>query len=311
MTTEIRVWQIVDRNLEPIDVSMIQAGRREVEDLEVWIKSHPFILGGGILIIGEQVPTRSGFIDFLGIDESGNLVIIELKRDKLAREVLAQAIDYASDVAMWDEDKVGEVCLKSTGQEIQDYLNENFADLDLSDLVLNKTQRILLVGFSIEESLQRMIEWLSNTYGVSINAVVLKYIKTKGGDELIARTMIIPEDLANEIVGKRQFKIATSDVPGTYNDEELESLLRGYLSEERLTPRRIKEILLPLCLSHDVVTRDMIKRKFIEKENVADEGKAGIILTTISRELEIKQRDYRQGRGRKRTTGLWKDTKGW
>jgi RecB family endonuclease NucS len=89
MTTEIRVWQIVDGNLEPIDISMIQAGRREVDDLEKWIKSHPSILGAGILIIGEQVPTKSGFIDFLAIDDAGNLVIIELKRDKLPREVLA------------------------------------------------------------------------------------------------------------------------------------------------------------------------------------------------------------------------------
>jgi hypothetical protein len=292
MTTEIRVWQIVDGNLEPIDISMIQAGRREVDDLEKWIKSHPSILGAGILIIGEQVPTKSGFIDFLAIDDSGNLVIIELKRDKLPREVLAQAMDYASDVATWDEDKIGEVCLRFTGQQIEDYLNENFGDLDFTELVLNKTQRILLVGFSIEESLQRMIEWLSNNYGVSINAAVLKYIRTKGKDELIARTMIIPEEVAKEIVGKRQIKISMSDVPGNYSDEELESLLRGYLSEQRLTPRRMKEILLPLCLSHNVVTREMIKRELIEKENVADEGKAGIILTTISRELEIKQRDY-------------------
>ena len=150
MTTEIRVWHIVDGNLEPIDVSLIQAGRREVDDLEVWIKSHPSILGGGILIIGEQVSTKSGFIDFLGIDESGNLVIIELKRDKLAREVLAQAIDYASDVAIWDEDKIGEVCLRFTGQQIEDYLNENFTDLDLTDLVLKRPREYYLSAFPLK-----------------------------------------------------------------------------------------------------------------------------------------------------------------
>jgi RecB family endonuclease NucS len=51
------------------------------------------------LIIGEQVQTKSGYLDFLGIDKNGNTVIIELKRDKLPREVIAQTIDYASDVA--------------------------------------------------------------------------------------------------------------------------------------------------------------------------------------------------------------------
>jgi len=40
-----------------------------------------------------------------------------------------------------------------------------------------------------------MSKWLSNNYDVSINAVILKYIKTKNGDELIARTVIIPEEI--------------------------------------------------------------------------------------------------------------------
>ncbi len=43
-----------------------------------------------------------------------------------------------------------------------------------------------------------MIEWLSGNYGVSINAVYFKYIRTKSGDELIARTMIIPEEVEKE-----------------------------------------------------------------------------------------------------------------
>ncbi|MDI9434532.1 MAG: hypothetical protein QM396_00820 [Euryarchaeota archaeon] len=40
-----------------------------------------------------------------------------------------------------------------------------------------------------------MIEWLSDNYGVGLNAIILKYIKTRGGDEFIARTMIISEDV--------------------------------------------------------------------------------------------------------------------
>jgi len=158
MTTEIKVWQIVNGNLESIETSMIEAGRREADDLEKWIKTNPIILGEDVLIIGEQVQTKSGPADFLGIDKSGNTIIVELKRDKLPRKVLAQAVDYASDIASWDTDKLSEVCTKFTGQSLEDCLNENFEEIDLEDLSLNKTQRILLVGFSVDESLQRMIE---------------------------------------------------------------------------------------------------------------------------------------------------------
>jgi len=292
MATEIKVWQIVNNKLELIETTMVETGRKEVEDLEKWIQSNPLILGQDILIIGEQVSTKSGTIDFLGIDKSGNLIIIELKRDKLPREVLSQTIDYASDVASWDVDKISEICTKYTGSGLEEYLSEKFEDIDLEDLLINKTQRILLVGFSIEESLQRMIEWLSNNYGVSINAVILKYVRTKNGEELIARTVIIPEEIEKERIRKRQIQISMSDEPGNYDIEELKSLLKRYLSERRTTPRRIRDILLPLCLKHKIVTREMIKKELINKGEAENEGKAGIILTTISREIGIERRDY-------------------
>jgi len=83
-----------------------------------------------------------------------------------------------------------------------------------------------------------------------------------------------------------------SDEPGSYEHDELVALLRSYLTESRLTPRRMREIDLPLCLDHDVVTREMIKNELIRRKEATDEGKAGIILTTISREIGIEQRDY-------------------
>lgn len=250
------------------------------------------IISQDILIIGEQVQTRSGVIDFLGIDQLGNLLIIELKRDRIPRVALAQAIDYASDVASWEIEKINEICLKLRNQNLEDYLNENFENIDLEDLVINKAQRILLVGFSIEEPLQRMIEWLSNTYNVNVNALLLKYFKTKSEDEMLVRTMIIPEEVERERIRGKQFKILMSDEPGNYEDEELKELLIKYLTEDRKTPRRIKNILIPLGLENNIVTREMIKKNLIGNEETKDEGKAGIIITSISREIGIKKRDY-------------------
>jgi len=43
--------------------------------------------------------------------------------------------------------KISEVCTKYTGRGLEDYLSEKFEDVDLEDLTINKTQRILLVGF--------------------------------------------------------------------------------------------------------------------------------------------------------------------
>ena len=49
------------------------------------------------MLIGRQVPTAHGkFIDLLAMDIEGNLSVIELKKHRAPREVVAQSLDYAS-----------------------------------------------------------------------------------------------------------------------------------------------------------------------------------------------------------------------
>src|SRR5437762_2911787 len=59
------------------------------------------------MIIGRQVPTPWGkFIDLLCIDGEGKIVVLELKRDKTPREVVAQALDYGSYVKTIQADEL-------------------------------------------------------------------------------------------------------------------------------------------------------------------------------------------------------------
>jgi hypothetical protein len=209
MSTEIKLWEMKEGALIPSEISLAEAGRTEKNDLEQWIKSNSDILGEDIIIIGEQVMTKRGPLDFLCIDRSGNLVIVELKRDMLHREALAQAIDYTSDIASWDIDKLNSECEKYTGKKIEEYLSENFdlEDEELENISVNRFQKILLVGTRVDESLERMVEWLSNNYDININVLILKYTKTKSGDEIIARTTIIPESIEQEKTQRHQKRI--------------------------------------------------------------------------------------------------------
>jgi RecB family endonuclease NucS len=88
--------------------------------LEPWLASNPEIIGPDIIIIGGQVMTKSGPIDLLGIDRSGNTVIIEIKRPELPIETLAQAIDYASDVAEWTVERLSEICADYTKKTFEE-----------------------------------------------------------------------------------------------------------------------------------------------------------------------------------------------
>lgn len=291
MSTQIKTWEIIDSKLKEISSSLIIEGKKEKYDLEEWLSSNPEILGSDIAIIGRQVATRSGQLDLLGLDRNGNTVIIELKRDKLPREVLAQAIDYASDIARWDVEKISEISSKYTGKSLDDFISETFGDeIAIENININQIQRILLVGFSIEDSLERMIEWLSGNFNLNINAVILHYIKTESGTEFLSRTTIIPEEVEKERT--RKFSIPMSDEPGSYDMSELKDLLTNYFNQDLKSARRIKKVLLPECLKKGVVTREELKQAFIDYDEPNAEKNAGYFMSLISLQVGMKKNDF-------------------
>lgn len=296
MATEIRTWEIIDGALMEVSTSLVENGRKEREDLEKWIKTEVNILGDDVRIIGQQVYTDSGPLDYLGIDSKGNLVIVELKRDRLPREALAQAIDYASDIAKWERDRISEVCINYTGQSIDDFIAENYEDIDEDSFVINESQRLLLVGFSIDSSLARMIEWLSDRYDLAINAILLKYVKTSSGNELLSRTAIIPEEVEKDKINKKKYILEMSDDSGNYEEEELKDLLERYLRKDLWSSKRIKNIMLPYLLKNkDGVTREDLKQEFLRvggELGGKDNKQAGIYIALISNQLGQKKKDY-------------------
>jgi hypothetical protein len=292
MTTEIKTWQIADGHLVNVKSSLADEGRKEAVDLEKWIVSNPGIIGHDLTVIGEQVQTRSGPLDVLAIDRQGNLVIVELKRDKLPREALAQGIDYASDVATWSVDRISEVCSRFTGKSLEDTLTEAYPEETLDNINVNESQKILLVGFSIETSLERMITWLSETFSVGINAIVLHYVVTSSGDELLARTSLISEDVVEQRVQQRKFSIPMSDEPGEYELDELRSLLVRYLSQPMVSARRIESVLLPACLKYGKVQRELLKEELVRLGEAEDMTNAGYALTSISSQIGMEKNDF-------------------
>jgi hypothetical protein len=65
--------------------------------LEELIQSDPTILGEPLLVIGRQVPTAHGkFVDLLAVAADDTLHVLELKRDRTLRDVVAQVPDHGS-----------------------------------------------------------------------------------------------------------------------------------------------------------------------------------------------------------------------
>lgn len=292
MGTEIKTWEIRDGKPVAVESTLAASGRTEALDLEAWIEADPGIVRPGLRLIGRQVMTSSGPLDLLAIDRSGDLVIIELKRDRLPREALAQAVDYASDLATWSIDKISEACVKYTGESLEDVFSTSFPEVDLETTKINDRQRIVLVGFGAETALERMVEWLSENYGVSINAVILKYVRTAAGSETLTRTAIISEDLEEKRSRDKKFTIPMSDEPGQYSEDDLRRLLFNYLSQDLVTARRIRDVLIPGCLKQEKLTRDELKEEFLRQNPDVEPNKAGFSLSVISGQLGMKKNDF-------------------
>lgn len=306
MGTEIKTWEIIDGKPVIVKSTLASSGRTEALDLESWIEADPSIIRSGLRLIGRQVMTSSGPLDLLAIDRSGDLVIIELKRERLPREVLAQAIDYASDLATWTIDKISEACVKYTGESLEDVFSTSFPQVDLEATKINDRQRIVLVGFGAETALERMVEWLSENYGVSINAVILKYVRTAAGSETLTRTAVISEDLEEKRIQDKKFTIPMSDEPGRYNEDELRRLLFNYLSQDLVTAQRIRDVLIPACLKQEKLTREELKEKFLRQNPDVDPAKAGFSLSVISGQMGMKKNDFlRQVIGYEYPTYAW------
>jgi hypothetical protein len=162
-------WEIGE-DARPVRLS---AGQIDLErHLEDWIEHDVGIAADDVLLIGRQVVTSFGTqLDLLGIDAEGNLVIIELKRGRTLRETVAQALEYAAWASKLTYEEVVTLATNRFGSG--DAFRQAFMDqlgMSLPD-TLNSGQRILLVAPEIADSTAAVIEYLSDTYQVPINAV--------------------------------------------------------------------------------------------------------------------------------------------
>lgn len=93
MPIEIGLWRLDGNKAVPVPTSSLDKESR----LEEVLKSDIGILDLDVLVVGRQVRTTWGkVLDLLCIDAQGDLFVVELKRDRAPREVVAQALDYGS-----------------------------------------------------------------------------------------------------------------------------------------------------------------------------------------------------------------------
>jgi hypothetical protein len=200
MAEEVRIWQADESDaLTEIKRSKLDREAR----IEKWISSDISLLSPDLLKIGEQVVTASGGrIDLLCVDRSGNLVIVELKRDRTPREVTAQALDYASWVKELDAETIDAIAVEHLGEGLGTAFQSKFG-IELPE-VINAHHAMRVVASEIDDSTERIIHYLAESYAVDINAVRFQFFQAQDGREFLIRTFTVaPQVVEKSVEGGR------------------------------------------------------------------------------------------------------------
>lgn len=199
MAFNITLWRVEQNQIKELSKSKLDSENK----LENWIVEDPSILGSDILLIGRQVITEfGGRIDLLGIDRSGDIVVIELKRDKTPREIVAQVLDYASWINNLDEIKINEISAIFLGKELSKAFEEWFSEALPENI--NSNHKMIIVASNLDDSSERIINYLSSEYGININAIFFNFFKT-GNEEILGRAWLVdPEKVQEHFESKKK-----------------------------------------------------------------------------------------------------------
>ncbi len=193
-----------------------ELGFTERKHLQEWLAHEPSALGEELLIIQKEFDgfddTRER-LDLLGLDKDGNLVIIENKLDDSGRNVVWQALKYASYCASLTKLQIVEIYqqyLHRFGQSVAEGegnpLNAaglicEFLDApDLEEVKLNlgNSQRIILVAANFRKEVTSTALWL---LGQGINIQCFKVTPHALGEQLLLNIdQIIPTPEAKELM---------------------------------------------------------------------------------------------------------------
>jgi hypothetical protein len=162
--------------------------------IEDWVASDPALLGLDAMIIGRQVPTDHGkFIDLLAMDATGGLIIIELKKDRTPREIVAQVLDYASWVRTLTTPEVYDRAEKYLGARLVTAFRERFGEAIPERL--NASHSMLIVASELDPASRRIVEYLSEEHSVAINTAFFNVFEADGQEWLTTDFLLDQEEV--------------------------------------------------------------------------------------------------------------------
>lgn len=158
--------------------------------LEDMIVAEPRMLSDEWMLIGRQEDTGlGGRIDLLAIAPDGALVLIELKRDRTPRDVVEQALDYASWVERLHAEDIDAIYRRFLpGGSLTENFRQRFGR-ELDEDALNQSHQIIIVAASLDDGTERIVRYLTER-DIPINVLCFQ-VFTYGTEQLLSRAWLL------------------------------------------------------------------------------------------------------------------------
>src|SRR4051794_9207516 len=179
------IWKVGAHPVPLVESSLVSE-----QLLEEMIVAAPRLLSDEWMLIGRQEDTGfGGRIDLLAIAPDGSLVLIELKRDRTPREVVAQALDYAGWVERLRAEDIAAIYGRfAPGRSLAQDFRQRFGQ-ELDEETLNQSHQIIIVAASLDDSTERIVAYLSDR-DIPINVLCFQ-VFTNGAEQLLSRAWLL------------------------------------------------------------------------------------------------------------------------
>lgn len=201
MPVKFGLWRVDGDSVEQVPTSGIASEERLEDILEARID----ILGlGNLFQIGRQVLTDFGKrIDLLAIDGQGDLHVIELKKNRTPREVVAQALEYGFWVQDLSFEAIRELYANHhDGEDFDSGFTSHF-EAEIPEAV-NTSHQLVVVATGMDTSTEQIVEYVRG-YDVPINVLFFEYLDDDGREYLARSWLTDPElETPSKSGGKKQ-----------------------------------------------------------------------------------------------------------
>jgi hypothetical protein len=187
MPIGVSVWRIDGAKAVPVARSAL-ANEKLLEDI---LEADIDLLGlpNQMLVIGRQVVTPyAGRVDLLCVDADGTLYVVEVKKDRTPREVVAQAMDYGYWARDLDNDEIRSIFSHyQNGGDFDEAFRATFG-LEPPETV-NDAHKLVIVASALDAASERIVAYASS-FGLPLNVVFFQAFE-ESGSQYLTRTWLI------------------------------------------------------------------------------------------------------------------------